>query len=156
MIYYQADIGTRYDTAFDETLYGRTIAVFNNLHSTQRVYPTLAPASRITPGTLAWVLGTLVEVIPAGAIVTPFDIHFLNMGYVASQTTYEIHIYSGAIGSEVDICSARFTRNNPFGDAPSVPIAAPIQPANTRISARIASAIVGGSYADISISYNPY
>ena len=153
---YSADVGTRFDSPLADTLYGRTIAVYNNLHSTQHVYPTLAAGVTLTTGTLAWALCAKTEIIPSGAITTPFDIHFMNIGIVNNQTTYEIQLFSGEVGHEVLISMARTSRNNPFGDVPQVPICAPIMLAGTRISASIAEAIIGSGTMVVSLYYNPY
>jgi hypothetical protein len=153
---YSADVGTRYDSPLADTLYGRTIAVYNNLHSTQHVYPTLANGVTLTTGTLAWALGAKTEIVPTGAIATPFDIHFMNVGFVNNQTTFEVQLFSGEIGHEVLISMGRTTRTDPFGSAPQIPICAPIMLANTRISAAIAEAQIGSGTMVASIYYNPY
>ena len=151
-----ADIGARTDSPLQDTLYGRTIAVYNNLHSTQNVYPTLANGVTLTTGTLAWALGAKTEVIPSNAIPTVFDLHHINVGGVSNTATFEIHVYAGEIGHEVLISSGRTTRTDPFGSAPQISVSAPIQLANTRISASIAESIIGSGTMVVSFNYNPY
>lgn len=126
-------------------------------HSAQKVYPTLANGITVTAAAGVWELGAFVEVVPANTITAPFDIHFLNLGAVSSDTTYEIVFYKGALNAEVEIGRARFARlSAATANISSQPLMTEVLPANTRISAKLATLNGGSRTAVISLSYHTY
>jgi hypothetical protein len=107
-------------------------------HNNQLVYPTLADPPQLISGTGKWTLGNFIELIPANAIAYPFDLHYFNTGIGSLVGTYEVHLFSGTVGSEVNFAKLRFARlSNQTGASP-FPIMTPVFPANTRISGKLA------------------
>jgi hypothetical protein len=128
----------------------------DHAHSAQKVYPTLVNGTTITGGAGAWALGSFVQVVPVNTVTLPFDIHFVNVGDVSATDTYELVLYSGLGGSEVEIGRCRFSRTSAANTVSPTPMQTPIQPANTRISAKIASSSGGADTAVISLFYHHY
>lgn len=123
----------------------------------QRTYPTMADSIVLTSGAGDWEVGALTEVIPAGIIEVPFAIGFIGLGLVsATQTVYEIELFKGEIGAEVEIGQTRaFRQMQQSGSAPS-PCQTEILPAGTRISARCATGGIGAETIGIAVFYKQY
>jgi len=111
--------------------------------SAQKVYPTQAASVQVRSSASAWVLGTKAELVPASTITSAFTITGIDTTALFEATTYEIVLYSGAIGSEVEIGRVRFTNGvigaNINGHGEQLEVSTPILPANTRISVAMAS-----------------
>ena len=74
----------------------------------------------------------------------------------AIKDTYEVELYAGAVGEEEEIGQFRaFRQSNQAGAAPS-PMMTPIQPANTRISAKCATENGGCDTINIAVFYHTY
>ena len=131
-----------------------TILVNNRLHNTNKVYPTLADGIVVMTDIDPWVLGNPVEIVPANAINQNFDIHFIEVEGASATDVYELVLYSGAPGSLVEIGRIRTSKQTANTGATSVPFPCEIQPANTRISARIAAKIGASHTLTISLAYN--
>ena len=130
----------------------------DHIHGIQRVYPTLANGVTIASGNVGWALSAaFTEIVPAAAIGDPFDIHFINVEAVSDVgDVYEVHLYSGAISSEVEIGMFRAYREaNQSGSAPA-PMLTAILPSDTRISAKAACEDGGEDTITIAIYYHTY
>jgi len=130
--------------------------VTDHIHNGEMVYPTLADGITITSGTGKWTLGNFVELIPANTINAPFDMHFFNTALASLVGTYEIHLYAGAVNSEVLFSKVRFARLSNQTGATPFPILTPVFPANTRISAKMAVNVVTQETLVCSIAYHTY
>lgn len=128
--------------------------IHEHIHARSNVYPTLAAGVTITAGA-AWTLGNYAVIVPANTITQPFDIHYMNIGSASANDTYEIVLYSGADGSEVEIGRVRFTRNSTQYSPPLIPITTDIVAKNSQIKAKIASS-AGSNNAVASIYYHTY
>ena len=54
---------------------GEHCVQLDHVHAIQKTHPTLADGVTVTGGTASWERGSFVEVVPANAITSPFDIH---------------------------------------------------------------------------------
>lgn len=149
-------IGNKTDDEDGDSIYAKLYIAMQHIHSAQKVYPTLAAGVTLTGGVASWALGSFVEVVPASTITSPFDIHHVNVGAASANDTYEIVLYKGALSSEVEVGRCRITRVANVSDISPVPMMTPILPANTRISAKVASASGGSDTVVISIFYHIY
>ena len=131
-----------------------THIITEHIHSASMVYPTLAAGVAVAGGAGAWALSAnFVEVIPASAITSPFDIHFINLENASAADTYELVLY--AVTTEIgrirftvkDIANARIL--------PSFPFLMVIVDKNTQIQAKLASSS-GGDTATLSVFYHIY
>jgi hypothetical protein len=131
--------------------------IFNDhFHSVAKVYPTLANGVVVTGAAGAWALGAFAVIVPANTITDDFDIHHLNIAAFNANDTFELVLYSGANGAEVEIGRCRFTRLSNVGASPHIPMQTPIIPANTQIKAKIASQAGTSNFATVSIMYHTY
>jgi len=145
-------IGEYSDVPFDETLFGNLNALYKHIHSPAKVYPTLADGVQVTGGAGAWQVGSVIELIPAGAIAVRFDIHYLNIEVASATDVYEIILYneSGEIGR------VRTTKQTNQSGANNVPIQIPPQDASEQIRIAIASKTGGGDSLTLSVFYHTY
>jgi hypothetical protein len=128
-----------------------------HMHSGAKCYPTLAAGKSVQAASSAWTLGNFAEIIPANAIAAPFDIHYLNIEATPGAGTYEIHLYTGALGEEVEIGFVRTTKLlDGLTAAVSVPFQMDVVPKNTRISAKLASSLTNGPTVTFSAHYHTY
>lgn len=129
----------------------RVNTINKHLHSSAKCHPSLGAGIVVAGGAGIWQLGNSVEIIPVNTITSAFDIHWITFEAVSANETYELVLYTGDVGSEVEIGRVRA-----FASALlNLPIQMPIQPPNARISAKLASAS-GGDSATISIQYHTY
>jgi hypothetical protein len=148
-------VGNKGDDHLGSSLVSAVHTLEEHIHHSQKVFPTLSDPITLTSAGGAWNLGTIVEVVPVDTITSDFDIHWLAFSSASATDDYEIEIYSGLGGAEVLIASTKtYKQATQAGSAPS-PVMTPIQPANTRISAAVASG-TGGDDIDISIIYHEY
>lgn len=126
-------------------------------HNNQLVYPTLADPPQLISGSGAkWTLGNFIELIPANTINAPFDLHYFNTGIGSLVGTYEVHLFSGALGNEVNFAKIRLARlSNQTGASP-FPIITPVFPANTRISGKLAVSVTTQETLLCSLAYHQY
>jgi len=145
-------IGEIGDVPFEESIFGNLNALYKHIHSPANVYPTLADGVNVTGGAGAWAIGSVVELIPAGAIAVPFDIHYLNIEVASATDVYEIILYNttGEIGR------VRTTKQTNQSGANNVPIQIPPQEAGTQIRVAIASKTGGGDSLTMSVFYHTY
>lgn len=134
------DTGTRADKYTDNSLYGLLKQIVGMQKT--NVYPSLTDAVNIVTGSSTWVLGAFGEFVPTGAINKAFKVQFINTAqFSANNITYEIVLYAGGIGQEVEIGRTRANGGVSTGSnkEPQMPIMSPILPAGTRISYRAAT-----------------
>jgi hypothetical protein len=126
-------------------------------HSSQKCYPSLADGISLAGAAAAWTLAAaFTELIPVNTIVNPFDLHWVSVGAVGGNDTFEVHFYSGLAGSEVFVGSVRFVRQTVLSDVSPVALQTIVLPANTRISAKLATKAGGANTAVISVFYHEY
>lgn len=149
-------IGEVNDDASDQTLLGYHNSLYQHVHKPSKCYPTLANGIVVTGGVPAWALGSFVEVIPANTITTMFDIHYINFEDASATDSYELVLYGGLGGAEVEVGRVRTSRESATSGITNVPIQIPPQMANTRISAKVASKTGNGDTVTISFYYHIY
>ncbi|UCF50239.1 MAG: hypothetical protein JSU91_01805 [Thermoplasmatales archaeon] len=112
---------------------------YYHVHSPAVTYPRAADGVTVTAGnTGAWSEGAKVEIIPANTITKPFDIHWALVSNVSAEDDYELRLYSGGVGEEVEISAVAFTRGASGLNANlQVRVQVPINAANSRISASL-------------------
>ena len=140
----------------NQTLLGYAKGGYQHVHEPAKCYPTLANAATFSSGEAAWAESAIQELIPANTITTPFDIHYLNVEAAGTNTTYEISLWSGLAGAEVEIGRVRTVKQTVVAGFNSVPIQIPPQPANTRISVKIATPTANVDTIDFSVFYHRY
>lgn len=148
--------GVNTDAQTVGTLFGRAKRNDEHQHSVCKVYPTLANGVVVTGAAGAWALGAFVVIVPTNTITDAFDIHHINVAAYNSNDTFELVLYSGANGAEVECGRVRFTRTTNVGSPAHVPMQTPIIAANSQIKAKIASQNGTSNTATISIMYHTY
>lgn len=154
---FQSDVvGNKSDDENGTSLASKTFRTDHHAHSPARVYPTLAAGSPVTKSAVAWTLGAFAVIVPAGTINGEFDIHGLNFDGVPDNGVYEIVLYSGPDGSEVEIGRTRFTRTGAGDIELEVPFMTPINAANSQIKAKLAGSNASATTVPFSIRYHIY
>jgi hypothetical protein len=112
---------------------------YYHVHGKPFVYPNLADEIQLTSGSGVWsTTGAITEVIPADTLTTAaFDIHWINISSISANSTIQIDVFSGDVGSEVLISSVRATRTIFTSQNGAHRIQIPQQIEGTRISARL-------------------
>lgn len=128
-----------------------------HIHSRQKTKPTLANSIILTGGATAWALGSKVEIFSAGEVAYPFDIHWIGIGEVSAiGDVYEIELYSGSVGQEVEIGQCRAYRQAQQSGAAPSPMMTVVLPAGTRVTAACANTTGGNKTIAIAIFYHEY
>jgi hypothetical protein len=154
---YQSDVvGNKGDDEDGSSLYAQNYKANRHVHSIARVYPTLAASIDVTKDVAPWTLGAFAVLVPAGTITSPFDIHGLNFGEVPNAGEYEIVIYAGADGAEVEVGRTRFARQGGNTVQLESPFQTPIIAANTQIKAKLAGSNGSATAVPTSIRYHTY
>lgn len=128
--------------------------VEEHIHSVSKVYPTLAAGITVNGGAGAWQLGSATAIVPINTITSQFDIHYINIGSVSANDTYELVLYTDA-ACTVEVGRVRFTRTAVQSSTSSTPMMTPIIAANSGIWAKLATSS-GGDNAVMSIFYHVY
>jgi hypothetical protein len=124
--------------------------MYEHIHGTQKVYPTLAAGVDVLGGA-AWTLGEFVEIVPVNTIRTDFDIHYINIANATAADTYELVLY--AVSTEIG--RVRLTRASGAQQVNPVPFMTKMIAKDTQIQAKVASAS-GGDTLTISLFYHTY
>lgn len=110
---------------------------YYHVHGESFVYPKYANPVQISSAVASWATtGTITEVIPAGALAKPFDLHWCSVSEISADLFGVIDIYSGAIGEEVLIGAVDVNRTVNFSREGTAPVQISQQPAGTRISCK--------------------
>lgn len=114
--------------------------VDDHVHSPQLIYPSLANPLSITSttGGGTWTPGADTEIIPINTIASIYDIHFISIATVDTNSNIQIDFYKGANGAGAHIFSISATRITSTLRSFSLPVTCPQLPANTRIYAKMA------------------
>lgn len=121
--------------------------------SARKVYPTLAAASEATANSSAYTLGANKEIMPATVTSKNIIITGLHVTAATAGNTFEIVIYKGASGSEVEVGRTFCTSLSEAGRTITVPFGTAKIPPSTRISTKISSSSAGSDTASIAIQY---
>ena len=159
-------IGNRQDKSFSNrsfivsgigaSVIGHLKAGYFHIHSSAKVYPSLADAIVLTTDASGWTYGTKVEIIPSSTITVNFDIHWAIIGEISAVDEYELSIYKGTAGNEEVISTIAFNRSTAFAQEGNLPIQIPPQLANQRISAALACKSANARTCSIKLYYHEY
>lgn len=150
-------IGNRSDEHDTDTIQGFAHALFDHAHKAMDVFPTGADGVAITAGDAeTWDLGDFVVVVPTNGITSDFDIHFAVVEVMSANATYELVLFSGTDGNEVEIAHVRFVRVTNQVRSVHIPLQTPIIPANTQIKAKLMTGSGNTDSATISLAYHLY
>ena len=137
------------------TLLGYSNTSYQHVHQPALCYPSLANGIQINTGSGAWALGAFTQLIPTNEINHAFDIHWVNFESASNTGVYELHLYSGELGEEIEIARIRTVRDGAQTGIVNVPVQIPVQHANTRISAKVAGN-AGNRNVTVSVFYHGY
>lgn len=146
-------IGNKTDDEDGTSLYSQGYIHGKHIHSPGRCYPTLANGVTVSGGDGAWQLGNFTEIVPANTITSPFDIHWLNISQSSAADTYQLELYYGEANTFAGCI--RFTRAAGAAASSQVVFQSPIIPANSKVTAKIASSS-GGDNSTLTIHYHTY
>jgi len=135
-------VGSKNDIEWIESrsLAAFAYAVYNHIHSSSNTHPANAQFVTVTSGGTQYVNdGAITEIIAADEITIPFDLHFVIGFNISAIGSYDVVVYSGASGDEIEVGRTGFTRSTNQSREGATPIQIPKQPANTRISASLIS-----------------
>jgi hypothetical protein len=149
-------LGRKDDTHAGTSLMAFSDRINEHFHSSVKVYPTLAAGVVVTTAVAAWTLGAYVVVVPANTIAADFDIHHINVSAWNANDTFELVLYAGPNGGEVEIGRVRLTRLSNVGASPHIPFQTPLIAANSQIKAKLASQAGTSNTVTMSIMYHNY
>ena len=161
-------VGRKDDTQAGDSLAGRSYAVYQHLHSPSWVRPTLSDPVDCQAGAGAWTIGApQLVIVPdhtgldPDAIHRPFDIHWVNVETVSTNTIFELVIYydlftGGVSQGQVEWGRCRASRPAVQAAAPHCPVQSPILPAGTAIYVAAASQSAASPTASVSLEGHTY
>lgn len=144
-------IGNRDDNNLSTSIAGRVFDQWEETHSGQLVYPTLAAGVQVTAANDAWTLGSYATVIPINAITEEFHIHHMCVSSATAVGSYELRLYSGA-GVRIAIMTFAVTAKK--DDPEGLDLYVPHLLANTRVRAKLASSNVAQDQVGIKLWYH--
>jgi len=101
-----------------------------------------------------WTLGNFSnDIIAAGAVSQSFSIHWMVVSNPSQNAWYDIVLYYG--DTDIECARTTFARENNFVNSINVPVQMRVQPAGTRIRAKMMDSVGGGS-CDIKVIYHEY
>jgi len=110
---------------------------YYHVHGASFVLPNKAEPITLTSSAAAWSeTGTLMEIIGAGAITKPFDMHWASVSNISFVLDGMIDFFAGPVDAPVWIGAVDVVRTVNFSRENAMPLQVPQQLANTRISAR--------------------
>lgn len=144
-------LGNKGDTHDGDSAMAKLHTLNDHAHGESRCYPTLANGVTVAGGAGAWELGSFVEIVPINTLTEDFDVHYISVEDLSAVDAYQIELYAGT----TFIGCARVARTANQDSTTQVRIQTPLQPANTQIQAKLASA-GGGDSAKLSLFYHNY
>ncbi len=149
------DVGNNDDNHDGSSLFGRLRELIEHVHTTQKVYPTLADGVTLTTAAGDWALGTITEIVPINTITAEFDIHEVLVEDVNTQDkTYELVLYYGA--GDTECVRVRFASTSNKGGVPAQFAMTPLIPANSRIRGQLAIEDGASKTIKFSLRYHEY
>ncbi len=132
---------------------GKLFELERHHHAAQLVAPSGAVPVTLTGGA-GWVLGVFSnDIIAAGALSNPFDIHWGIISAADTNASYEIVLYYGA--ADIECARIAFTRTAPFSASITLPTVTFILPKGSRLRAKLMDS-VGGSICQLAVLYHTY
>jgi hypothetical protein len=146
-------IGNKDDTIAGDSIISYVKSIYPRLIAVAKTYPTMVDGVSVAKDNGAWVLGPLVEIVPANTINSTFNIVAIHFDSISASGTYEMILYQGA--QDVEIGRVRFNRFS-LTEETSVSIPTPTIPKNSRIRAAIAGKFIGIGIVVVSLQYVQY
>ena len=110
---------------------------YYHVHGAAFIYPrTGAPIQLTSSAAANSETGTIVEIIPAGAITKDFDLHWISVVQISATLFGYVVLFTGDAGEEVEFCREPVSRTDNFTSEMPQYTQVPQIPKNTRISAR--------------------
>ena len=123
----------------------------------RKVYPSLADPISLYSTDVAWEIGSKVEIIPASTITKDFVITGINIFSVSSSDVFEVIVYKGLSGSEVELGRVAYSVAVPTVDLfVFVPFQTSIINANERISMALAGKDTASHQLRVKLQYFEY
>lgn len=117
-------------------------AGYLHAHGQPIKYPIHADAGEyfltVTSAAAAATHGAKVEIIPANDVTVAFDLHWLEITDISATDEFEVKLWKGLSGAEVEIGSYCYARSSNFAREGSKAILIRQQAANERLSISIA------------------
>jgi hypothetical protein len=133
-----------------------------HLHGVDKVRPIITDPVTVTAdsSTTGWLESAKVEAIPVDTITKTFDITGMWVS-ADSADDYEIIVYVGEAGSEIEIARVAYTQTvNPIGgfhvDSSHIPCRTLMLAAGERISLAVANATNGGEEVYVKLQYHEH
>ena len=125
-----------------------------HVHQPQLVAPSGGVGTLLTAGDPAWTLGGFSgDIIAAGFVPDPFDLHWVDIEDPDTVATYELVFYYGP--TDIEACRSKFTRLTPQYRSWEQHLQSVIFPAGSRVRAKC-MASVAGALVSVSIFYHTY
>ena len=96
-------VGSKADDEVGTSLYAKAYRLDRHDHSPAKCYPTLAPGVSVVKSATPYILGAFAVLVPANTIPDYFDIHGINFDDLPTAGVYELVLYAGPNGGEVEI-----------------------------------------------------
>ncbi len=150
-------VGNKGDTHDGDSLRALAHSVDDHIHSAAKAIPSGSAGITVTAGdSEAWDLGAFAVVVATNAISEDFDIHYVVVEVMSANATYELVLYAGADGSEVEIARTRVVRVTNQVRSFDLPIQTPMMQGNTQIKAKLMSSTGATDALTISLYYHNY
>ena len=142
--------GNRLDTPGHPTVVGWLKALLVYLYVERMCYPSMGEADPVETGAGAWVVGDETAILPATTITEPFQITDID---IVADSTAEYGVRLKCDGET--FFERKISLHQVFGSSDSLVVNSPICPANSAITAEIASSKSGTANMKISIHWHP-
>ena len=150
-------VGNKTDDEAGTSLTSKAFILETHVHGVAKVAPTLASGISVVAanGVGSWTLGAFSDdIIAAGAVADPYDIHFISIESINTSTTYCIVLYAGNADTEVGRC--RFVRTSTGERVAHLPFMTPLIPGGSRLRAKLATPDDNGEAITMSVAYHTY
>lgn len=150
-------VGNKDDEHNTMSMAGQIHELIEHTHKVAKTIPSGAAGVVVTAGdSEAWDLGSFAVMAATNAIDEDFDIHFIVVEVMSANATYEIVLYAGADGAEVEIGRVRVVRVTNQVRSSHLAIQTPIIPANTQIKAKVMSSTGSTDAVTLTLFYHEY
>ncbi len=150
-------VGNKDDEHGTMSLAGQIHELIEHIHKAAKTIPSGGAGVVVTAGdSEAWDLGSFAVMAATNAIDEDFDIHFVVAEVMSANATYEIVLYAGADGAEVEIGRVRIVRVTNQVRSSHLAIQTPIIPANTQIKVKVMSSTGSTDAVTLSLFYHEY
>jgi hypothetical protein len=128
-------VGNKLDDESGNSLYSHSYMFEKHIHNDSFIRPYLGSSVLIQKASGTWAaFPTPTQIIAAGDIIEPFDLHFLNISNISANGEYQIGLFYGPALSETLVNVYGTAKNAIQSQEGSRVILTRLFPANTRIS----------------------